>query len=100
MENHFFSLCFAIMDYTKFYIALWHQRAVQPPVMPGTSHVMFNYMLGDEIKGSVYAETKSWSVIQTSALLAIDDFIEAIQKIKISKSDQIHFVRGVSCSNS
>ena len=55
LENHFFSLCYAIMDYTKFYIALWHQRAVQPPVM-------FNYMLGDEIKGSVYAETKSWSL--------------------------------------
>ena len=26
--------------YTQFYNALWHQRAVYPPVMPGTNHVL------------------------------------------------------------
>ena len=25
---------------TKLYTALWHQRAVYPPVMPGTTHVL------------------------------------------------------------
>ena len=24
--------------YTEFYNALWHQRALYPPVMPGTNH--------------------------------------------------------------
>ena len=57
-------------------------------------------MLGGEIKGSVYAETKSWSVIQTSALFEIDDFNEAINEIKISNSDQLHFLMGVSVINS
>ena len=57
-------------------------------------------MLGGEIKGSVYAETKSWSVIRTSALLEIDNFNEAIYEIKISNSDQLHFLMGVSFINS
>ena len=26
--------------YTEFYNALWHQRALYPPVMPGTNHVL------------------------------------------------------------
>ena len=25
---------------TEFYTALWHQRVVYPPVLPGTNHVL------------------------------------------------------------
>ena len=57
-------------------------------------------MLGGEIKGSVYAETMSWSVSQASALLEIDNFNEAFYEIKIINSDQLHFLIGVSVINS
>ena len=30
----------ASRHYTEFYNALWHQRALYPPVMPGTNHVL------------------------------------------------------------
>ena len=36
--------------YTEFYTALWHQRAVYPPVLPGTDHVLVMWTFGGEIK--------------------------------------------------